>query len=55
MLGDNNKDREIAGITEAMDKFKLKKGIILTEEQEDEFSIAEKKVVVKPVWRWLLD
>ena len=49
-----NQDREINGLIEAMDEFKLKKGLILTYDQEDEFKIKNKKIIVKPVWRALL-
>jgi uncharacterized protein len=51
---ENNKKREINGLIEAMEKFKLKKGLILTFDQEDEFKINNKKISIKPVWKWLL-
>ena len=51
-----NKEREIAGLIEAMAKFKLKKGLILTYDQEEEIALkGNKKAVVKPVWKWLLE
>ena len=50
-----NKEREIIGLTKAMDKFKLKEGFILTYDQEEEMSLKGKKVIVKPVWKWLLE
>jgi len=53
-LNENNKEREIKGLVEAIDKFKLKQGLILTYNQEDEFKIGNKKIIVKPVWKWLL-
>jgi len=34
-----------------MDKFKLKKGIVLTSKQEDELAINNKKITVLPVWK----
>ena len=40
---------------EALKEFNLHEGLILTYDQEDEFSIEGKKVFVKPAWRWLLD
>lgn len=52
---DNNKEREIKGMLEAMDRFKLKKGLILTYEEEEKFKVKNKNIVVKPVWKWLLD
>ena len=39
---------------EAMEKFKLKEGLILTYDQEDELEIKNKKVKILPVWKWLL-
>ena len=49
-----NKDREINGLLEAMKKFKLDEGLILTYNQTDEFNIEGKKIKVIPVWKWLL-
>jgi len=54
-LTKDNKEREITGLTEAMDKFKLKEGFILTYDQEEEINLKGKKVIVKPVWKWLLE
>jgi len=52
----DNKEREIAGLTDAMDKFKLKEGLILTYDQEEDIALkGNKKVIVKPVWKWLLE
>lgn len=53
-LHKENKKREINGLLEAMEKFKLKKGILLTNEQEDELSMNNKKITVTPVWKWML-
>lgn len=54
--------REVAGLLEAMEKFKLKTGLIITENQEDEKAIAGlpagdagKKIKIVPVWKWLLE
>ena len=49
-FNDKNKEREIGGLLEAMDKFKLKEGLILTYDQEDEL-----KIKILPVWKWLLE
>ncbi len=51
----NNKDREISGLQEALNKFKLKEGLILTYNQEDEWKEGDKKIILKPVWKWLLE
>ena len=50
----DNKDREINGLIEAMKKFKLKEGLILTYNQTDEFDIKRETIKVIPVWKWLL-
>jgi hypothetical protein len=51
---EKDKDREIKGLIESMQEFNLKKGLILTLDQEEEFSIEGKKIIVKPVWKWAL-
>jgi uncharacterized protein len=48
-----NKEREINGLIAALKKFNLKKGVILTYNQDDKFLIDNKKIIVKPVWKWL--
>ena len=50
-----NREREVEGLVEALKKFKLKEGLILTYDQEDEFKIEEKKITIKPAWKWLLE
>ena len=47
-------EREVAGLLEAMEKFKLKTGLIITENQEEEKVIAGKKIKIMPVRKWLL-
>ena len=54
-LSTTNKERELNGLIEAMDKFKLKKGLILTNDQEEEIKVKGKTVITKPVWKWLLE
>jgi uncharacterized protein len=54
-LSQTNKEREFNGLLEAMNKYKLKTGMILTNDQEEEVLIEGKKVIVKPVWKWLLE
>lgn len=53
-LNDNNREREIKGLLEAMDKFELKEGLILTYDEEDEFKVNKKKIIIMPLWKWLL-
>ncbi|MEK6913095.1 MAG: ATP-binding protein [Nanoarchaeota archaeon] len=54
-LHDDNREREISGLLEAMKQFKLKEGLILTNNQEEEIKLEHKKIIVKPVWKWLLE
>ncbi len=54
-LTEENKERELNGLLEAMARFKLKEGLILTYKQDDEFNIEDKTIKVLPVWKWLLE
>ena len=54
-LNEKNREREIEGLAEAMDKFKLKEGLLLTNSQEEELKLHGKKIVIKPVWKWLFE
>ena len=54
-LNEDNKNREIKGLQEALEKLDLKDGLILTFNQEDELSISNKRITVKPVWKWLIN
>lgn len=49
------KKREIDGLIEALKEFNLKEGLILTLDKEEEFVIGNKKIIIKPVWKWLLE
>jgi uncharacterized protein len=50
-----NKDREINGLYEAMEEFNLKTGLILTYNHEEKLTFKNKKIIIKPVWKWLLE
>lgn len=52
-LNEENYKRETEGLLEAMKELKLSHGTILTFSQEDEITIKNKKITVKPVWKWL--
>jgi uncharacterized protein len=47
--------REIRGLVETMKELHLRKGLILTEDEEDEFKIDGFKITVKPIWKWILE
>ncbi len=50
-----NEKREIGGLLEAMEKFKLKKGLIVTDGQEEVRHIDGRTIEIIPVWKWLLE
>lgn len=53
----DTKQREISGLIEAMDRFSLSKGLIITEndEYDEMIDINHKKydISIKPIWKWL--
>jgi predicted AAA+ superfamily ATPase len=53
-INEMNKDREINGLIIALNKFKLREGLILTYNQDDKLIIDGKRITVLPVWKWLL-
>ncbi len=54
-LTDDNKGREVAGLAEALEKFGLTEGLILTHNQEDVLKIENKTIAIKPVWKWNME
>ena len=46
--------REIWSLLKAMDEFKIKEGLIITEEYNDIKEINNKRIVFKPLWQWLI-
>ena len=52
-LNEDNKGRELEGLTEAMDKLNIEEGLILTYGQEDELTIEGRTIKIKPAWKWI--
>jgi len=52
---ESTRTREMNGLTEAMQTYGLTTGLILTEDEEDEFITNDLTIKVKPVWKWLLN
>ena len=53
-----NKDtikRELDGLVEALDYFKLNHGMILTEDKFDDLTYKNKNIKIRPIWFWLLN
>lgn len=55
VLDNNNEKRELNGLLEAMEKFNLKEGLIITEDQTEERKIKGKNIKIIPAWKWLLE
>jgi len=54
-LNYENEQRELRGLKEAMEYFKLKSGLILTYNQEKEIKDGKNVIKVAPVWKWILN
>jgi len=54
---DNEKtrQREVNSLCRAMDELKLKKGLILTEDTDEEIKTNGKIILVQPIYKWLLE
>ena len=48
------KKREIDGLLVALKKYDLDEGLILTHDEENEIFYNGKKIIIKPIWKWLL-
>jgi predicted AAA+ superfamily ATPase len=53
-LNDENFDREMNGLTEAMTALHLDHGVIVTRDEEDHFETAAGSVDVVKAWKWLV-
>ncbi|MFH1637315.1 MAG: ATP-binding protein [Candidatus Woesearchaeota archaeon] len=49
------REREIEGLVEAMERYKLKQGLIITADSEAGIIRNNKKINVVPLWKWLLE
>ena len=48
------REREIRGLFEAMENYNLQTGIIITEDEEETIHYENKKIEIKPIYKWLL-
>jgi hypothetical protein len=51
---EETKKREITGLMEAMEKFKISSGLLLTEDEEDNMVLENYNISILPVWKWIL-
>jgi len=54
-MNSKNESRELNGLMEAMAVYKLKKGIIITYDQNKIIAENNKTIILIPAWRWLLE
>ena len=54
-LRDDNKERELKGVSEALELLSAKQGYLLTLGQEDQIIRKNRKILVQPVWQWLVE
>ncbi len=48
-------ERELRGLLSAMARFRLRQGLILTWDEEDDLVVEGRAVAVRPLWRYLLE
>lgn len=48
-------ERELSGLLEALRKYKLNDGLVLTLDKEGEIKKGDKNIIIKPVWKWLIE
>jgi len=53
-LNEENKEREVSGLTKACRWLSIQEGRILTSDDEKDFIVDGIKIIVLPVWKWLL-
>lgn len=53
-LTSRNERRELAGLTDACESLDLPSGIVLTYSQDDERIVKGRRIIVYPVWKFLL-
>lgn len=53
-LNEENKEREVSGLTKACRWLSIREGRILTSDDEEDFIVDGIKIIVLPVWKWLL-
>lgn len=54
-LTEDNQEREVNGLLEALKEFRLSEGLILTFDQEDRLVVDGKRIMVKPAWKWMAE
>jgi predicted AAA+ superfamily ATPase len=53
-IGPDTKEREVAGLIEAMESLRIKEGLIVTEDEDYKEKIGKMSVTYIPLWKYLL-
>ncbi|MEK6816310.1 MAG: ATP-binding protein, partial [Nanoarchaeota archaeon] len=53
-LDETTEEREMQGLLEALKEHNLYEGMILTEYQEGERIVEGRKIIIRPIWQWLI-
>ena len=51
---ERTRKREVRGLAEAMKEFGLRQGLVLTADFDGEEKVGKKRILYRPLWRWLL-
>lgn len=54
-LNEENRPREIEGLVECCSRLDKKRGLILTNDQEDKLKVGDIGIKILPVWKWLIE
>jgi predicted AAA+ superfamily ATPase len=54
-MNEKTEKREVSSLMKAMDEFKLREGLIITEDLDTEENVDGKKIRFHPLWKWLLE
>ena len=54
-MDEETEEREVRSLMKAMAVFKLKEGLVITEDIDEEVEEDNKKIVYKLLWKWLLE
>jgi len=49
------RERELRALVSGLEELNLPKGLILTEDEEEEIEVGNKRVSIRPVYKWLLE
>jgi predicted AAA+ superfamily ATPase len=55
MTLNGNREREYNGLLEALEAYGFERGLILTEGGEFKETVQGKKIIFRPIWKWLME